>query len=332
MSAPAALALGLAPAALAFTLSLAPLTLTVGTMLGISLGGSVGRSRWGRCLGVDRWGRPGFAAAAAAVGVLAADFTVGSQLTRIAVPMAVYTIPLLLGFVLNAARDDHEWWNSVVRWLQQAASRISPTGAAALPDRAAEVLRLTGSSACRAADAQYPRLRHRNAGGVCGHDSLSQGLHTLDGLRGADDLFCLPLAFLPTAWVWTIFLVRWIGFRGRRCDFGDPFDLAWPAARAAAVWGNSGELGLGGWACPGDRRGDRYSARWSDRWAPTHAPSVFARFCGSASTCRRFGGACRCTVLRPRERIPWPRQARNEWAWLVGQRPVGLSRWNWHLA
>lgn len=217
-----ALALGLAPAALAFTLSLAPLTLTVGTMLLAYRSGTRSAGRGG----VGAWalvgGVAGFAAAASGVGVLAADFTVGSQLSRIIVPTVVYAVPMIFGFVLRAAREHHEWWDAVVRRLQVGVSRFAPKGAAALPDRAAEVFRLT--AAALAAMLMLGTLGFFVAIVVGYVDiiTLSQGLQ-LD-VFGALMLFVVQLAFLPTAWIWTLSWFAGSGFAVGAATSVTPFD------------------------------------------------------------------------------------------------------------
>ena len=217
-----ALALGLAPAALAFTLSLAPLTLTVGTMLLAYRSGARSAGRGGGGAWALVGGIAGFAAAASAVGVLAVDFTVGSQLSRIIVPAAVYAVPMIFGFVLRAAREDHEWWNAVVRRLQVGVSRFAPKGAAALPDRAAEVFRLT--AAALAAMLMLGTLGFFVAIVVGYVDiiTLSQGLQ-LD-VFGALMLFVVQLAFLPTAWVWTLSWFAGSGFAVGAATSVTPFD------------------------------------------------------------------------------------------------------------
>lgn len=222
VSAQSALALGLAPAAIVFTLSLAPLTLTVGTMLLAYRSGARSAGRGG----VGAWalvgGSAGFAAAALVVGALAADFTVGSQLSRIIVPTAVYAVPMILAFVLRAAREDHEWWNAAVRRLQMGVSRFAPKGAAALPDRAAEVFRLT--AAALAAMLMLGTLGFFVAIVVGYVDiiTLSQGLQ-LD-VFGAFMLFVMQLAFLPTAWIWTLSWFAGSGFAVGAATSVTPFD------------------------------------------------------------------------------------------------------------
>src|SRR5699024_1661114 len=135
---------------------------------------------------------------------------------------AVYAAPLLLGFVLRAARDDHDWWDASVRSLQQGLSRATPTGAAALPDRAAEVFRLT--AAALAALLMLGTLGFAAAIVIGYVDiiSLTQSLQ-LDAF-GALMLFVLQLAFLPTAWIWSISWFAGSGFAVGAATSVTPFD------------------------------------------------------------------------------------------------------------
>lgn len=248
VTAEAALSLGLSPTELAFTLSLAPLLLTFGTMVlafrsGWRFGGRGEPGAWA-LIG----GTLGFASAAAVSGVLAAGFSTGSLVLRIAVPTAVYAIPLLLGFVLRAAREDHEWWNRVLRQLQQWVSRVSPNGAAALPGRAAEVFRLALAGLAALLMLGTLGVAAAIIFGYVNIITLSQGLQ-LDAF-GAVMLFALQLAYLPVAWIWSISWFAGSGFAVGAATSVTPFETLLGPLPALPLFGAipSGWGWLGGLA------------------------------------------------------------------------------------
>ncbi len=222
VSAQAALGMGLAPAELSFTLSLAPLALTLCTVLLAYRSGSRFAGRGGAGAWALLGGTAGFAAAAWLCGMLAAEYTVWPMWARIVVPAAVYGVPLVLGFVVRAAREDHDWWDALVRRLQQGVARVAPAQAAALPERAAEVFRL--ALVAVAAVAMLGTLGFTIAIllGYVDIIALSQGLQ-LDAF-GALMLFVLQLAFIPTAWIWSVSWFAGSGFSVGAATSVTPFD------------------------------------------------------------------------------------------------------------
>ena len=202
ISAQAALGLGLAPEALSFALSLAPLGLTLVTVL---LGFRSGR-RFAASGGAGAWslfgGAVGFGVAAGFAAVLAGPSDDLQPWARIAVPVAVYTIPLALGFVLRAAAEGQEWWFSLVRSLQRSVEGAVPVAAAALPERAAETLRLAAAAVAGLLALGAFGVSIAILVGYVDIAGLGQSLQ-LDAF-GALMLFLLQLVLLPVAWIWAI--------------------------------------------------------------------------------------------------------------------------------
>lgn len=222
VSAQAALGMGLPPAELAVPFSLAPLTLTLITALLAYRSGYRFANRGGAGAWALLGGTVGFAAAAWFAGALAAGYTVWPQWARIAVPVAVYTVPLLLGFVLCAARQGHEWWQTFVRRMQQGIGGFAPAASATLPERAAEAFRLTLAALAAVCMLGTIGFAAAIVVGYVDIIRLSQGLQ-LD-VFGVLVLFVVQLMFLPTAWIWTIAWFAGSGFSVGAATSVTPFD------------------------------------------------------------------------------------------------------------
>ena len=230
-----ALGMGLPAAELSMVISLAPLALTFGTVLlayraGARFGGRAGAGAWA-LLG----GTIGFGAAAGVTGVLAEGYSIWPQWARIAVPAAVYALSMLIGFVLRAARDEHEWWQTFVRSLQQAVAKAAPAGAAALPDRAAEVFRLALAALAALLALGTIGFTVAIVIGYVDIISLSQSLQ-LD-VFGVLMLFLVQLMFLPTAWVWSVSWFAGSGFAVGAATSVTPFDTLLGPLPALPIFG-----------------------------------------------------------------------------------------------
>lgn len=217
-----ALGMVLPAAEIPLMISLAPLALTLGTALlayraGARFAGRGGTGAWA-LLG----GTGGFAIAAGFSGALAGEYSNWPQWARVAVPAAVYALPMLLGFMLRAARDDHEWWHALVRSLQKAVANVTPTGAAALPDRAAEVFRLAVAGLAALLMLGTIGFAVAIVIGYVDIISLSQSLQ-LD-VFGVLTLFLVQLLFLPTAWIWSLSWFAGSGFAVGAATSVTPFE------------------------------------------------------------------------------------------------------------
>lgn len=222
VSAQAALGIGLPPAALTVPFSLAPLALTLTTAWLAYRSGHRFANRGGSGAWALLGGTGGFTAAAWFTGVLATGYTVWPTWARAAVPAAVYLAALLLGFVLRAARDGHDWWQSFVRQMQRGVAAIAPTAAASLTERAAETFRLTLAALAAVCMLGTVGFAVAIVVGYVDIIRLSQGLQ-LD-IFGVFMLFVLQLLFLPTAWIWTIAWFAGSGFSVGIATSVTPFD------------------------------------------------------------------------------------------------------------
>lgn len=222
LSAQQALGLGLVPEALSFTLSLAPLALTLGTATLAYRAGRRAAGRGGIGIATVLGGIFGFAGSAALIGTLAGNFTAWPMWARIIVPTAVFAVPALFAFVVASARDAEEWWLSLVRLVQGVIAKAFPNGAAAFPERAAEVFRLSLASLAGLVVLATLGFTVSIVVGYVDIISLSQSLQ-LDGF-GALMLFLVQLAFLPVAWVWGIAWLSGAGFAVGAATSVTPFD------------------------------------------------------------------------------------------------------------
>lgn len=222
VSAQAALGLGLPAAELVMPFSLAPLALTLGTALLAYRSGARFANRGGEGAWALVGGIGGFAGAAWATGLLAANLSVWPQWARVVVPAAVYAIAMVFGFVLRAAQDDHEWWQGFVRSLQKLVANLAPTGAAALPERAGEALRLAAGGLLTLLILGALGVGVAIVAGYVDIITLSQGLQL--NVFGVLALFVLQLMYLPTAWVWAISWFAGPGFAVGAATSVTPFD------------------------------------------------------------------------------------------------------------
>lgn len=230
-----ALGMGLPAAELSMVISLAPLALTLCTLLlayraGARFAGRGGSGAWALLGGLI-----GFGVAAGVTGVLAAGNSVWPQWARIAVPAAMYALAMLLGFVLHAARDEHEWWQALVRSVQQAVAKAAPAGAAALPDRAAEVFRLALAALAALLALGSIGFTVAIVIGYVDIIALSQSLQ-LD-VFGVLMLFLVQLMFLPTAWIWSVSWFAGSGFAVGTATSVTPFETLLGPLPALPIFG-----------------------------------------------------------------------------------------------
>lgn len=220
-----ALSFGLPAEAFQFTLSLPLLGLTLVTaLLGARSGWRLAERSHPASPVVG--GALGFAAAAGAVTVLT-DIAAWPVWLMVLVPTLVYALPLTVGVVARAAREGHDWWSRAVRGVQRLLEPLHGQAAAALPERAAEALRLAlavlalliGLGAMGVAVTVFTQYVDIIA--------LSQSLQ-LD-VFGAIMVCIVQLVMLPVAWVWAI---AWFAGPGFAVGVGSaisPFDtLVWP--------------------------------------------------------------------------------------------------------
>ena len=285
ISAQAALGLGLAPEALSFALSLAPLGLTLVTVL---LGFRSGR-RFAASGGAGAWslfgGAVGFGVAAGFAAVLAGPSDELQPWARIAVPVAVYTIPLALGFVLRAAAEGQEWWFSLVRSLQRSVEGAAPVAAAALPERAAETLRLAAAAVAGLLALGAFGVSIAILVGYVDIASLGQSLQ-LDAF-GALMLFLLQLVLLPVAWIWAISWFVGSGFSVGLATSVTPFETLLGPLPALPLfgaipdgWGWAGGLAPAIVVALGATVGGIFAGRPAMRRAST-AVAVLVPVCGA---------------------------------------------------
>ncbi|MBK0420740.1 hypothetical protein JD292_01415 [Leucobacter sp. CSA2] len=139
-----ALAFGLPPEALQVGLSLAPLGITLLTAaLGARSGWRFG-GRGGAGASGPLGGAIGFGAIALIATLVAGPLVAAPRWLAVLVPALVYGAPALLGFLVRAARDEHEWWDRAIGGTQRALDHAGLRSAAALRGRAALVARLCG--------------------------------------------------------------------------------------------------------------------------------------------------------------------------------------------
>ncbi|PRI11514.1 hypothetical protein B4915_06720 [Leucobacter massiliensis] len=206
----AALALGQLPEELRFTLSLAPLGITLVTLLLAARAGW----RFGGRGGVGAAGVLGGAAGFGAVALLLALFSAPETPWPLgavaAVPALSYGAASALAFVLRAARDEHPWWRASVRETLHALEALGVRGAAAMPSRAGQMLRLAAALLAIAVGASALALTVAIVVGYPRVIALGQGLQ-LDPL-GSLVLFLGQLALLPDALVWALAWLTGAGF------------------------------------------------------------------------------------------------------------------------
>ncbi|QIK64299.1 hypothetical protein G7068_14625 [Leucobacter viscericola] len=217
-----AISFGLAAAPLKFTLSLAPLGITLITaLLAMRSGWRFGR-RGGIGFAGVIGGALGFAVAASLVVPFAHGRIAWSAGVAIFVAALVYGCASGAAFLVRAARDEHEWWLTILRWKQQGLDRLGMPGAAALPARLAEAVRLAAAFLAGVVGLASVGLTVAIIAGYVSIMTLSQNLQ-LDGV-GAFLLFLLQLAYLPTMLIWGISWLSGAGFAVGAGSSASPFD------------------------------------------------------------------------------------------------------------
>lgn len=205
-----ALSFGLPAEAFTVVLSLAPLGLTLLTaLLAVRAGWRLGTRGGVGAAGV-LGGALGFGAAAGVVAAVIAQLLVWPPVLAGVVAGLVYGVPAGLSYLVRAARDEHPWWRSTVRALQRALEQVGAPGVAALPGRAAEVLRLAAGALAGLLGLSGLALAIALFGGYGEITALTQHLQ-LDPL-GSLLLFGAQLVLLPVALLWGLAWLTGAGF------------------------------------------------------------------------------------------------------------------------
>lgn len=247
ISASAALSFGLAAEAFSFVVSLAPLGLTLMTV------GLAARSGW-RFASREHsgaWallgGVIGFGAVSTWAALTAHSYAVWPVWAQIAVPALVFAVPMSLSFVVRCAIDEQDWWAALTRGAQKAFQGVSAGGAAALPDRAAETIRLGFAGLLAVLGLGAFGTTVAVILGYVEIVTLSQSMH-LD-FFGALLMFIVQLLFLPVAWVWGVAWFAGPGFAVGTATSVSPFGVllgplpAFPLFGAMPdAWGWAGAL------------------------------------------------------------------------------------------
>lgn len=205
-----ALAFGLEPQELSFVISLAPLMLTLLTATLACRSGWRFGGRGAVGIAAPLGGAVGFAGAASAVAWLASPVLASPAWAAILLPAVWFGGWSVVGFVARSAASGHDWWRSTVRAAQRQLEPLSALGAAAMPARSREVVRLAAAS--------FLALLGLGAFGVVAAIvvgyveivTLSQGLQ-LDLLANLL-VFFVQLAVLPVAWAWAVAWFTGAGF------------------------------------------------------------------------------------------------------------------------
>ncbi len=222
ISAQAALGLGFAPEAMGFAISLAPLGLTLVTVLLAVRSGWRAAARGGGGAWAVLGGLVGFGAAATTTAMFAGAFGSWPMWARVAVPVAVYSLPQFAAFLTRSGVEQQEWWLDAVRSLQRVLARVTPNGAAAFPERAAETLRLAAAGLAVLAAVGALGATVAILFGYVDIVTLSQQLH-LDA-AGALLLFLFQLLLLPIAWIWALAWFAGPGFSIGQATSVTPFE------------------------------------------------------------------------------------------------------------
>lgn len=222
ISAQAALGLGLSPEAMGFAVSLAPLGLTLVTVLLAVRSGWRAAARGGGGAWAVLGGLVGFGVAVVTTATLSGAFGSWPLWARIAVPVAVYSLPQLAAFLTRSGIEQQEWWLGAVRSLQRAIARFAPNGAAAFPERAGEALRLAAAGLAALAIIGALGVTGAILFGYVEIVTLSQQLH-LDA-AGVLLLFLFQLLLLPIAWIWALAWFAGPGFSIGQATSVTPFE------------------------------------------------------------------------------------------------------------
>ncbi|MGW9021844.1 cell division protein PerM [Leucobacter chromiiresistens] len=210
VSAEAALSLGLAPEALDFTLSLAPLGITlISVLLALRAGWRfAGRGGVG-AMGV-LGGVVGFGAVALVASVFAAPLIEWTSMQAALSAASVYGVASAAAFLVRAGRDGHPWWEGSVRQALRAIEYLGVRSGAALPSRAAELLRLAAAALALVFGIAAVAFAVAVATGYADVTALAQSLQ-LDPI-GSLTLFLVQVALMPIAIVWSVAWMSGTGF------------------------------------------------------------------------------------------------------------------------
>ena len=200
VSAESALGLGLAPEAIAVPLSLAPLAIMIATAVFATRAGWRFGSRGGAGAAGAVGGGIGFAVVAFLTVRIAGDLVVWPDWLAVLVPAAIYALGSLVGFLVRAARDEHDWWEAFLRRTLTGLDRAGVPGAGALRARAADTVRLAVLAATTLLGISALALAAALVVGYARVTELGQSLQ-LDWL-GSILVFLVQLAYLPVALVW----------------------------------------------------------------------------------------------------------------------------------
>ncbi|QYM76739.1 DUF6350 family protein [Leucobacter luti] len=230
-----ALSFGLAPTAVSFGLTLAPLGITLITAsLALRSGWRLG-TRGGVGGAGLLGGAAGFGVSAAVIAGFAQPFLVWPVTGVIAVAVLVYAVPATCGFLLRAAREEHPWWRAMVRQIQRGVEALGLSGAAALPARAAETLRLGGAAIAGLLLLAGIAVAVALLTGYGQVIALTQHLQ-LDPL-GSLLLFLAQLALLPVAVLWGMSWLTGAGFSVGAGTAVTPFETLLGPVPALPIFG-----------------------------------------------------------------------------------------------
>ncbi|MEV8337183.1 DUF6350 family protein [Leucobacter sp. NPDC077196] len=210
VSAEAALSLGLTPEALSFSLSLAPLGITlISVLLALRAGWRfAGRGGVG-AMGV-LGGIVGFGAVSLGAAVVAAPLLEWTAMQAAFSAAAVYGGASAVAFLVRAGRDGHPWWEAAVRRILRGLEYLGVRSGAALPHRAADMIRLAAAALALVFGIAAVGFAIAVATGYADVTALTQGLQ-LDPI-GSLTLFLAQLALVPLAIVWSLAWMSGTGF------------------------------------------------------------------------------------------------------------------------
>ncbi|MGO1538312.1 MAG: cell division protein PerM [Leucobacter sp.] len=222
LSAEAALGFGLPPEVLSVPISLAPLGITLITAL------LAARSGWrfGHRGGVGAAGVLGGALGFAGVALIAAPVAgelIVWPLWLIGVTTGLtYGIPAVLTFLTRAARDEQDWWSSLLRQVQRGLLFLGFQSFGVVRRYGAETIRIAAAAVMALIALSGLGVAIALTAGYVDITSLSQGLQ-MDPF-GAILMFVLQLVLLPIAIIWTIAWLTGEGFAIGAGTSVSPFD------------------------------------------------------------------------------------------------------------
>lgn len=239
-----ALGFGLPREALTVGLSLAPLGLTLISALFGARSGWRLASRGGIGVAGLLGGLLGFGVAALVIVGTAGDLVPWPLSGAVAAAAAVYTVPATVAFLVRSARDEHPWWERVVRSAQRAIENLNVAGSAALPSRLGAALRLAAGAVAALVALSALLLTVSLFGGYGEIIALTQHLQ-LDPL-GSFLLFLAQLALLPVALAWGASWLTGAGFAVGAGSSVTPFESLLGPLPALPLFGALPQ-GWGGW-------------------------------------------------------------------------------------